>query len=584
MKRIMIVLFCCLFLLTSCSSSSITTETETAMKQMYGENKELTGDYNKKSAVVTNNGTYVGKEEKRVVSYKGIPYAKPPVGKLRWKPPVEVDKSNKVFEAYYFGKSGIQTKTETERASYYEQGEDNLSLNIWTSSDSTSPLKPVMVYIHGGSYGWGGTSDPMYDGHNFVEAHPDVILVTINYRIGMMGFIDFSIVPGGEHYSDSRNLGILDQIMALKWIQQNITNFGGNASNVTIFGESAGGGSVSVLMSTPAAKGLFSRAIAQSGSIALTYGEGECLNLTQMLMQKSGASTMDDLLALSEEKLTEFNKNLNEYNCFPTRDGKLIPNDLYKAYEQGAGHDVDLLIGTNADEARYWVGEIGGLFKYKLMLPILYQNNVTQISKEDKKYVNAFMNMQDDQPIWKMTEFYNEVMFRVPAILQAQYHANNSGNTYMYYWTYPSAIKDYGAAHAVELAYVFNNLDQTLYNGNNINKELASTVQEMWVNFAKTGNPSTSTLKWPQYNQVTRTTMVLGSKSHVEDDVLGEQRKMIEPLMKYHFNGRYSELSLWVPHVYKLVGVAATIFVSLLIITIFFVKRIRRLNALKQKA
>lgn len=583
MKKFMFVLLSYMFLLTSCSGSSTRTDTETTMKQMYGVNQELTGEYNKILAVGTQNGTYVGKEENGVLTYKGIPYAKPPIGELRWKAPVEVDKSSKVFEAYYYGKSGIQTKTETERASYYEQGEDSLSLNIWASPDSPAALRPVMVYIHGGSYGWGGTSDPMYDGQSFVQAHPDVILVTINYRIGIMGFVDFSSVPGGEGYSDSRNLGILDQIMALKWIKQNIANFGGDTSNVTVFGESAGGGSVSVLLATPAAKGLFSRAIAQSGSIALTYGKGECLNLTQMLMQKSGASTMSDLLALSEDQLKVLNEDLNDYNCFPTRDGKLIPEDLYMAYEQGAGRDVDLLIGTNADEARYWIGEIGGLLTYNLMFPILFENNVALISKEDKKYVNSFMNMQSGKSIWKTTEFYNEVMFRVPAILQAQSHANNGGNTYMYYWTYPSAIKNYGAAHAVELAYVFNNLDETIYTGNNINKELATTVQEMWVNFAKMGNPSTSALEWPPYNQKTRTTMVLGSESHVEGDILSEQRETIQPLMKYHFNGRYSVLSLWVPYVYKLVGIAAAIIVSLLVVAIFFIKRIKKHNASKRK-
>ena len=297
--------------------------------ERYGENRPLADtDHPEGPAVTCSNGTFIGKEKNEVCSFKGIPYALPPVGKLRWKPPVPAEKDGGTYEAFYFGKSGIQTDAETERASLYVQGEDCLTLNVWTSDKTETEGKPVMVFIPGGAYGWGGSADPLYDGQKFIEAYPDVVLVTVNYRIGLMGFIDFSAVKGGEEYSHSGNLGLLDQICALQWVRDNIRGFGGDPKNVTLFGESAGGGSVSLLPLIDEAKGLFRRVIAQSGSIALTFSREECQSLTAKLMEETKAKTMEDLLALTEEELMELNKELNDYNNFPERDGVTVPEDI----------------------------------------------------------------------------------------------------------------------------------------------------------------------------------------------------------------------------------------------------------------
>ncbi len=156
----------------------------------YHENKEIIGDnYNKDLSVKCNNGTFVGLKDGDVISYKGIPYAKPPIGLLRFKAPVEASNSDKTYEAYYFGKSSMQTKCDSEMSSHYKQGEDCLTLNIWKNATNNSNKKPVMTFIHGGSFQWGGTTDPLYEGTNFIQAHNDVILVTINYRVGILGFL-----------------------------------------------------------------------------------------------------------------------------------------------------------------------------------------------------------------------------------------------------------------------------------------------------------------------------------------------------------------------------------------------------------
>ena len=516
----------------------------TQRKQMVliqGENREITGqEYDEALAVVCDNGTFVGQEKNSVTSYRGIPFAEPPTGILRWKPPVDAGADEGVYEAYYYGKSCIQTEAETEQASLYMQGEDCLTLNVFCSRDGAdeSP-KAVMVFFHGGAYGWGGTADPIYDGQNFAEAHPDIVLVTANYRIGLMGFMDFSEVPGGEDYRESGNLGLLDQVSALRWVSRNIDKFGGDPANVTIFGESAGASSVSLLPLIKDARGLFHRIIAESGSVAFTYSKEEAKDLTRRLLKETGAATMDDLLALSEADLMEVNEDLNDYNNFPERDGIVLPEDPYEAYAQEMGPDIEMLSGTNKDEARYWIGEFGGYAVYRIGSQLIYGSTVGRMSREDRAYADAFLALQTGSSVWNKTEFFNDLVFRVPAIRQAELHAQNGGRHYMYYWTKESAIEHYGACHAVELAYVFNNLDDTIFTGERADEKLAAAVQEMWVNFAKTGDPSTEDYVWPAYDTAERQTMILGDEIGVVSDPLEAQRVLTKPLLKYNFNGYY---------------------------------------------
>jgi len=365
----------------------------------------------------------------------------------------------------------------------------------------------------------------------------------------------------------------------LRWIQENISNFGGDPENVTIVGESAGAGSVSLLPVIKGTEGLFQKVIAESGSVALTYSKEECQGLTRRLLKESGAESIDKLINLSEEQIKKINESLNEYNNFPMRDGKIIPENIYQAYKDGEANDVDILIGTNADEANYWINEVGGIAIYKFLIPVMYENNISRLTDEDMKKVKQFRDYLDLKNVWEITEFYNEVLFRVPAIAQAESHADNGGNTYMYYWTYPSVLENMGACHAVELAYVFNNLSETITTGDNIDVNLANTVQEMWTNFVRNGNPSTSSLEWKQYDSTSRKTMILGSECYIENSPLNEQRQLIEPILKYHFNGAYANLSFNVPYIYKIVlGVLLVI-----ICTIILIKKILHKNS-KQRS
>lgn len=551
---------CVLTVLSGCSSGTGDSEKE-RMQDMYGENKVITDGYDETLAAVCHNGTYVGLEDNGVISYKGIPYAKPPIGNLRWKAPVLVEDDNGVYEAYYYGHSPLQSEWPSEVGSYYPQSEDCLTLNVWTNLSRPQNEKNVMVFFHGGSYGWGAISDPMYDGHNLVKKYPDLVLVTVEYRVGMMGFVDFSSVPGGENFTESGNLGLLDQICALKWIQKNIAAFGGDPENVTIFGESAGAGSVSLLPLIREADGLYHRVIAESGSVALTYSKEECQKLTSLLLEESGCQTMDELMGLSEAELVVLNEELSDYNNFPERDGAVLPEDLYAAYEQGDAASVDMMIGTNADEVRYWIREMGyyqegvsGMTIYKHGFPIMYENNLQDMTESEKANVNAFMELQSGKKIWKITELYNELLFRVPAMKQAELHAENGNTVYTYYWTMPGSDKTVGACHAIELAYVFGNPQETIYNGSLYDESLADKVQDMWVNFARTGNPSTETIAWEPYAKDARYTIILGEDTHMETDLKNEQRQLIEPLLEHYFNGCYSQLRLMVPQTWRIGG------------------------------
>ena len=524
------------------SKDKISLEKE-RLKALFGENKELKENPDKEHSVKCHNGVFIPKIDDTVRIFKGIPFALPPVGERRWKKAEPIPNSDHIFEAYYNGKSPIQTVIDSERSSYYPQSEDCLYLNVWVNDACKDDNKPIMVFIHGGAYGWGGTVDPLYDGLNFIKLHPEVILITIAYRVGIFGFIDLSYLKGGENYPDAPNLGIYDQIEALRWIQKNGKAFGGDINNVTIFGESAGGGSVSLLPLIDEAKGLFHRVIAESGSVALTYAKDECKALTDKLIKATGKDSMNDLMKLSTEEMAKINEGLNESNNFPMRDGKLIPIYPYEPYSQGKTKDIDMIIGTNANEMNYWIGELGGLFNYSAGMPIKYENDIAKVEKEDKTYIKQFMKIAKGNRVARITEFYNEIMFRLPAIAQAEHHSENNGNVYMYYWKEKSKIPLYKACHAVELAYVFYNIDETIYTGEKADEQLARNVSNMWVNFAKTGNPSLESIEWHKFDKQDRKTMTF-KKDNIkeESDILTKQREVLWPIVKYMINPGYADL------------------------------------------
>ncbi len=302
-------------------------------------NSEIMGDYDETHAVKCVNGTFVGCEEHGVASWLGIPYAKPPVGERRFKAPEYVDADDRVFEAKYYGKSafGADGYPDTMQKVL---SEDCLYLNIWLNTDDKTEKKPVMVWIHGGAYVVGSGSQAGYSGANLVQKHSDIIMLTINYRLNMYGFMDFSSVPGGEDFKTAPCNGLLDQAMALRWVHENIAAFGGDPDNVTIFGQSAGGGSVSILPVMKEANQYFQKSIAQSGSTTLAFPVGceAAQNKTKALLAYTGCKTMDDIMALSEEELqVAYVEAVGKFTSCPYYGTEVLPEapiELYKRATQ----------------------------------------------------------------------------------------------------------------------------------------------------------------------------------------------------------------------------------------------------------
>ena len=479
--------------------------------------------------VVCENGIMLGQSEEGVISFKGVPFAKPPTGKLRWKAPQAPDPSGDEIRCYDFGYTALQSEWPSEPASYFPKNEDCLTLNIWENKrvmDSEEP-KPVMVFFHGGAYGWGGTTDPMYNGQNFAKAHDDVILVTCNYRLGLMAFPDFSKIEGGGDYTDI-NLALRDQIAALQWIKKNIAGFGGNPDNVTIFGESAGSWSVTALAISPKARGLFRRVIAQSGEM-VARDRKEAQKYADFVMKASGAKNMKELLAISGDEWMKLDseKGIADECCYIVIDEDIIPKDLDKAFEEAAKSGVQMIMGSNSDEWNYFKEDFEGdteeekLDAWVKDMDTKYNEAFGDTDKEGKaaleeliKYEESIVpeeyagNRKVKEALVK-SGLVSE-MWRYEILDFADRFADAGGDIRVYLWKVPSTRENMykSAVHAVELAYVFNNLKDDIYAGE-VDPGTAAKVQEAWVNFAGTGDPSVKGVMWKKYNTGTRDTMVI---------------------------------------------------------------------------
>ena len=506
-------------------------------------NSEITGDYDKAHAVKCVNGTFVGTENNGVASWLGIPYSKPPVGERRFKAPEYVDTSDRVFEARYYGK-GAYGSLGYEDCIQKLMSEDCLYLNIWVNADDKTEKKPVMVWIHGGAYVVGSGSQISYTGANLVQAQSDIIMVNINYRLNMYGFMDFSSVPGGENFKTAPCNGLLDQAMALRWVHENIAAFGGDPDNVTIFGQSAGGGSVSILPVMKEANRYFQKVIAQSGSTGLAFPV-DCESAqgkTKALLEYTGCKTMEDIMALSEEDLQKaYVEAVGKFTSCPYYGTEVLPEAPIELYRKGYAKHISIMAGSTADEARLFMGEgaMLSLEEQKLFAQRAVGDAVPYLKEEDKKYYEEFQRVcRFREPGLIETEFIDELMFRIPMLQQLDVQSAFN-KTFCYYWSYPGSNADIGAAHSVELIFVFNLRDigtNSSFNGTNISDEIYKAVQQTWTNFARCGNPSTDRIEWKAYSAEEQNVLDIAGPGdiRIKKDLLADQYKAVLPLLGYY--------------------------------------------------
>ena len=443
-------------------------------------------------------GKIEGVEKDGIFSYKGIPFAAPPVGALRWKSPQPVVPWQGIRKADKFAPGPMQdTAFGAMLGGPQEVSEDCLYLNVWTGAVKVDEMKPVMVWIYGGGFGIGMTSSPAYDGAKLAEK--GVVLVSVAYRVGPLGFLAHPELSA-ESGHGSGNYGIQDQIAGLKWVRDNIAKFGGDPQNVTIFGESAGGISVGFLAASPMAKGLFQRAISESGGamgpLRMTLQQAE--EQGKEYLQNLGANTISEARALSAEEIQKNTKGMGDF--WPVADGLTIVNDQYDAYKEGKFNDTPILVGTNSNE--------GGLFVSQPVTSAGFEKMVrTQYSLGADEILKVYPHATDEEATQSAKDLMRDSIFAWPtwawATLQSRYGKHKA---YVYYFDYNAPGTTGGANHAAEIPYVFGNLGTPgPMNGRPPTPQdeaLSDLIGNYWVHFATYGDPNDVNLPmWPAFNE-----------------------------------------------------------------------------------
>ena len=510
---------------------------------------------NERVVATTEAGMVRGQRVAGVTVFRSVPYAAPPVGNLRFavaarhKPWPGVRDARKAGPTVPFPlPADVDIAGQPVFGPGWVKGDDYLTTNIWTPGLSAKRL-PVMVFIHGGAFVLGTGNGPLYDGANF--ARKGVVLVTLNYRLGIEGFLKIDGVPS--------NLGIRDQLAALRWVKANIAGFGGDPDNVTIFGESAGAMSVGVLLASPAAEGLFKRGIMMSGSgQAVLSGEqadriankyAEVLNITNT--REAYRKFSPEALLTAQRKVTPKMVKLEteEYAdptgglvlFFPVIDGDIVPDLPLRSVQKGAGDGYDVLVGYNTDEVNYFLVPTG-LMK-KIRLNVILDRAVRIVHPAPSAVIATYKTAYPDM---KLGELFSKILtayqFQVPSVRFADAHAklpgkslpgkslpgkSLPGKTYMYEFGWKSSVAKgvYGAYHGIGLPFVFNNTrivtgQRGMLGPGGAPTGLADKVQTAWVNFAKTGNPG-----WDAYAPGERKTMLINATWQLQTNPHADELK-----------------------------------------------------------
>lgn len=489
-------------------------------------------------------GRFRGLVHDGVASWRGIRFAEAPVGALRWRDPVPAQVEPGVTDALSFGAVCPQRENPAiPLGDGHTMNEDCLSLNVWAPSNTPDGPRPVMVWVHGGAYTFGSSSQPLFEATSMVT-HGDVVVVTLNYRLGAFGFLDLAaLLPDGGF---DRNLALKDVLLALRWVRDNIRAFGGDPERVTLFGESAGGGLVTTLLATPAAAGLFHRAIAESSPASSVYGVERARSVADRFVRELRIDPADADHAAralrSASPADIIDAGMTVYAAVPDAepgtlafapviDGELVPESPVTVLREGRGLPVPLLIGTNKDEA--------SLFKFMKspLIPIT-----------DERLREMFRDMAEDNPTLELPSFDDvrtayeharhhavglgmarDIGFRMPSVWIAEGHAQ-AADVWLYRFDHASPflrLVGLGATHATELPYVWGNLDTGpkdptfRLGGRRAAASISRRMRSRWTAFAHGLAPDAAEVPaWPPYDpDAGRQTLVIDHRDAVVSDL-----------------------------------------------------------------
>jgi para-nitrobenzyl esterase len=503
-------------------------------------------------SVETRHGRVEGREEGGIHVFRGIPYARPPVGALRFRAPEPPEPWAGVRDCGAFGPSAPQNPMllPLPGMGVGRCAEDCLYLNVWTPG-LDGARRPVLVWIHGGAFVIGSGSQTLYDGAPLAR-RGDVVVVTINYRLGPLGFLFLpDLCPGLE--GATGNAGIRDQVAALVWVREHIAGFGGDPGNVTIFGESAGGMSVGTLLGMPSARGLFQRAVAQSGASQNFHDRETATKVAESFLETHGLAAGDAaehlrevpaerLLETSHQTMLKLGSSLGLLPFQPLVDDDSLPEPPLDAIRTGHAAPVPLLTGTTREEWRLFalldpevprIDLAGLVAKLERRLPGVDPEALVE------RYRRARQERGEPaDPPSLVFAIPTELIFRIPAIRLAEAQAAHQPKTFLYRfdWACPAFGGTLGACHAIELLFVFGTHDKPgaamfVGAGDEV-RALSERSMDAWLGFARSGEPGHAGLEpWPAYDEMRRATMLLGRESRLALDPEGDERRFWDDVL-----------------------------------------------------
>ncbi len=481
--------------------------------------------------VKTANGLVSGIQQNGVAIFKGIPFAEAPLGALRWKATQSGKNWKGIRKCETFGASAMQSKpvpfmmwTEEFISPPEPLSEDCLYLNIWTAVKSVKEKKPVIVWIHGGGFTGGAGSCAVYDGEAISKM--GIVYVTINYRLGVFGFLAHPELSNESGGKASGNYAFLDQIESLKWIKKNIASFGGDPSNITIAGQSAGSFSINALVASPLAKGLFHKAIAESGGFMkgrIVKSLNDAEKAGQGFVATAKAAGIRELRNKSAEELQEIAGKMPFGSFSPVLDNYVLPPDILTYFQQGKHNDVPLLTGWVTGDAALMSGQELSAEKY-------IQQTKQRYGEKTDDFLKIFPAGSDEEA--KISQA--KISLAQFAGLQSHLWAiNNKSDSYLYQFSFVPTDKpsfpNYGAFHTSEVPFAFHTLKLWNRPWQERDYEMEKIMSSYWVNFAKTGNPNGNGLpEWQPYDKTTGIIMELGEKVEMKPGLFKKEFDLME--------------------------------------------------------